>query len=785
MIQRTHTLLARLRRLFSRTEWAVRLLGLPRSPETSEERGLILLQIDGFSRTELERALRRRKMPFLTQLLQREEYELHTMYSGLPSATPAVQAELFYGVRCAVPAFAFRDHRTGQMATMYQQEVAGRIQRELEDRGANLLRDGSAYSDVYEGGKGASSFCVSSLGLSSVLREARLTGLFGVLLLHGGLLVRSAGLAVVEFAIAVWDLVRGVLGRQDFFKELKFIPTRVAVCVFLRDFVTIGVCLDAARGLPVIHANFLGYDEQAHRRGPSSRFAHWTLGGIDRAVRIITRAAERSACRDYDVWIHSDHGQEMALPYEEVYDEPVQEAVSRVFEEEGLSGPPADGESLALSFHHAVLLGGRLLQRLFAWPKRLPPATILDMAALGPVGHVYPPEGLRSEERDRVARALVTRAHIPLVLAPDEAGGAFAWAPTGRKHLPEDGAEVLGESHPYRTEAAHDLVDLVHNPDAGALVLCGWRPRGRPITLAMENGAHGGPGTRETEAFACLPSDAPVSGLQPTLRPADLREAAMRFLGRAGDVAPTLVESPTRAPEVLRVMTYNVHACIGLDGKHSPERLARVIARYAPDVVALQELDRNRARTDGVDQAHAIARALDMEYHFHPSFLVEDGAYGNAVLSRLPARLVKAAGLPRTGRREQRGALWVEVDHAGGKVQILNTHLGLSGRERRVQCRALLGPDWLGDGACLGPVVLCGDFNAMPGSRAYAELTVGLQDAQRASSGPGPRKTYQRVGRIDHVFTTPGMGVMRTFVPHTRLARMASDHLPLVADLAP
>ena len=71
--------------------------------------------------------------------------------------------------------------------------------------------------------------------------------------------------------------------------------------------------MDISRGLPIIHINFLGYDEQSHRRGPHSRFAHWTLKGIDDAIARLWRAANHAAWRHYEVWVYSDHGQAPVL----------------------------------------------------------------------------------------------------------------------------------------------------------------------------------------------------------------------------------------------------------------------------------------------------------------------------------------------------------------------------------------------------------------------------------------------------------------------------------------
>ena len=96
-------------------------------------------------------------------------------------------------------------------------------------------------------------------------------------------------------------------------------------------------------------------------------------------------------------------------------------------------------------------------------------------------------------------------------------------------------------------------------------------------------------------------------------------------------------------------MTYNVHRCLGSDGTTSPSRIAEVLASCEPDIVALQELDVNRARSGGVDQAEAIARELGMHMHFHPAFEVLDERYGDALLTARPVTLLRAERLPGSG----------------------------------------------------------------------------------------------------------------------------------------
>jgi endonuclease/exonuclease/phosphatase family metal-dependent hydrolase len=240
-----------------------------------------------------------------------------------------------------------------------------------------------------------------------------------------------------------------------------------------------------------------------------------------------------------------------------------------------------------------------------------------------------------------------------------------------------------------------------------------------------------------------------------------------------------------------RVMTYNVHRCRGLDRAWSPERIADVIASCHPDIVALQELDVGRARSGHVDQAETIARDLGMDVQFFPALRVMEELYGDAILSRWPARAVHSAQLPglRLPGLEPRGALWSEIRIGDATLQVINTHLSVLGRERVLQADALLGPDWLGHPACHDPVILMGDFNATTRSRAYRRLSRRLRDVQRAMPARrgGPRRAtfpsrYPTL-RLDHIFISRSVTVLDARTVRTPLASFASDHLPVIAEL--
>lgn len=237
-----------------------------------------------------------------------------------------------------------------------------------------------------------------------------------------------------------------------------------------------------------------------------------------------------------------------------------------------------------------------------------------------------------------------------------------------------------------------------------------------------------------------------------------------------------------------RLVTYNVHRCVGVDRRLDIERIAAVIADLEPDIVCLQELDVRRARTGHVDQAQGIAARLKMDFHFHPAMKVEEELYGDAILTALPQRRIKAAGLPTLRNipgLEPRGAIWVEVAVGEHRLQVLNTHLGLVPREQRLQAVALAGTDWLGHADCRGPRMLIGDFNFTSVTRPYRYLTRDLRDAQRHAGLDRSIKTFPSAFptlRIDHCFISEEIVITGIHTPFHPLARMASDHLPLAID---
>jgi endonuclease/exonuclease/phosphatase family metal-dependent hydrolase len=179
---------------------------------------------------------------------------------------------------------------------------------------------------------------------------------------------------------------------------------------------------------------------------------------------------------------------------------------------------------------------------------------------------------------------------------------------------------------------------------------------------------------------------------------------------------------------------------------------------------------------------------------------LEEERYGVAILTHLPMSLIKTDHFPVSiGAKpnlEPRGVLWVQINVEGKMINVMNTHSGLTPTERSVQVDTLLGQEWLSHPDYKEAIILCGDFNAAPWQRTYRRLSKVLDDVQIKKIGSttlqnqGKNKNtkntfsgrYPSV-RIDHIFIDESTKVKKVKVATTSLARVASDHLPLIVDL--
>ncbi len=782
-------------RHISHREWTARRRPLE-GTGSGEQPGLLLLQIDGLARSQLERAVASRRMPFLRRLLRREGGKLHTFYSGVPSTTAAVQAELYYGVRAAVPSFSFYDRIKRQHGVMCSPEWAKDVESACAAQADGLLVGGSSWSNIYTGGASQeeSHFCAASLGLNDMWRTGKIGNIFLFILLHPLSTLMLIGLLIMEFLLAIWDFLAGIFQGEKPWPEFQLLISRVFVAIGLRELVTLGAAVDVARGLPIVHVNFVGYDEHAHRRGPGSAFAHWSLLGIDRAIATLYRAAEHSSRRDYAVWIFSDHGQDHTRSFDLEKEGGIEQVVRAALElsqEKDAAWRSRSQRRPAMPW----IPGHRAREhRAKKWAEsgQLTPGeeATFTVAAIGPVGHVYLAQPPDDAKRRAVARRLVTPGGVPGVLVKLQDNSVLWFHAGGETVVPEEVPPLLTHPEPVRAEVADDLAALARHSHSGDFILLGWSPGTDLWTFAPERGSHGGMALEETRGFVLLPPHVRLPpGSEHHIRPAALRAAALHVLNRTP--LPATLPVPVAGETLsLRLLTYNTHSCGGMDGRISPRRIARVIAAHSPDLVALQELDLGRRRSRSEDQAALIANELGMHHVFCPTLTRDEEHYGHAVLSRWPLEVVRRAflpGNPKSWWPEPRAALWVSVIIGARRLNLITTHLGLDAEERRLQMEMLTGPEWLGAVPAGEEVILCGDFNALAGSLPYRLASARLRDAQASLKGHLPLRTFSSTkpfARIDHVFASASCVVERISVPRTRLTRVASDHLPLLVDYA-
>jgi endonuclease/exonuclease/phosphatase family metal-dependent hydrolase len=234
----------------------------------------------------------------------------------------------------------------------------------------------------------------------------------------------------------------------------------------------------------------------------------------------------------------------------------------------------------------------------------------------------------------------------------------------------------------------------------------------------------------------------------------------------------------------LRIATYNVHKCRGLDLRVQPQRIAEVLHEIDADVIAMQEVLGRAGGEPQLDQAGYIAAQLGFSAFLGENRRLNGRAYGNLILSRFPLRAAYNYDISRKGR-ERRGCARVDVEVAPGMVlHVFNVHLGTAYRERRQQGRMLLTPEILNDDGLRGARVVLGDFNEWTSGLTTRLLRRHFRSVE-VKKHVGRSRTYPGVVpflHLDHIYFDPLLTLQNLKVHRTRTTLIASDHLPLVAD---
>jgi endonuclease/exonuclease/phosphatase family metal-dependent hydrolase len=236
----------------------------------------------------------------------------------------------------------------------------------------------------------------------------------------------------------------------------------------------------------------------------------------------------------------------------------------------------------------------------------------------------------------------------------------------------------------------------------------------------------------------------------------------------------------------LRVLSYNIHKCIGgVDRRYEPARVVGVIRGLDPDVVMLQEVDAGVSRSQRDQQVELLGDELGMPHRtWYPNVDVRGGGqYGNAILSRYP--IIESTNIDLTLRFKKRrsalhGVLRVRHDDIDRTVHVFNMHLGLARYERRRQLDKFLACHPFAHLHHDTPVVVGGDLNDVYGGLGELLEPAGFRGMERR---PLTFPAWGPVRPLDAIFVRGAVDFLRLARCDSALARRASDHRPLVAEV--
>lgn len=233
----------------------------------------------------------------------------------------------------------------------------------------------------------------------------------------------------------------------------------------------------------------------------------------------------------------------------------------------------------------------------------------------------------------------------------------------------------------------------------------------------------------------------------------------------------------------MRLLSYNIHKAIGgRDRRYSLDRIIGVIEEENPDIICLQEVDSNVRRSRYHHQGKLLAEYFHAAAHLEQTNVkLKNGGYGNAIISRWPFHSKHQISL-RLGRRKPRGAQIVVVDTPEGMLHLVHWHLGLAERERHWQVNHCLEHPLFRESAHL-PTLVIGDCNDWRNTLCRGHFGLcGFEQITAPASRFRSFPAYLAMGSLDKAFRRGEVHIRAARIVRTKLAKVASDHLPLVID---
>jgi uncharacterized membrane protein YvlD (DUF360 family) len=498
------------------------------------EPGVVLIQIDGLAHPILEDRIRAGGAPNLARWLRSGAVTLDRWEPLLPTQTSASQAGILHGNNDGIPGFRWWDKRTQRLMVSNHPQDAREIMRRVSN-GDGLLAEGGASIGNLLSGDASRSFLTAAT-IDDPVYEVRRSHVLDWFFVSPYSYVRwillSIGEVIKELIQARAERAAGITPRGA--RGFPYPLARAATNVLLRHLSTALVVEEMWRQTPRIYVNFVDYDEVAHHAGPDRVEARESIGGLDRIIGLIEKAAA-DAPRPYRLIVLSDHGQSPAPMFERLYDKTLEELI-RALAGEGVSvmGATAHLEHSGwfIPLLSAARIGG-LARALTGRPfRRSPGATVesekppdIVVAASGNLAHVSFP-GLPGRARMQTIDAtypglingLIRHPGIGFVMVRSEGRGPVVLGAGGTNALADGRVEGVDPIAPFGPNAAPGLRRVDAMSECGDLVVMSRFESASGEVAAFETqiGAHGGFGGMQTEAFILHPVawrvDAPLIG---------------------------------------------------------------------------------------------------------------------------------------------------------------------------------------------------------------------------------------------------------------------------------
>lgn len=512
---------------------------------TSDEPGVVIVQIDGLSHPVLSHQIRAGRVPNMARWLRHGHMRLAPWNVLLPSQTSASQAGILHGDNDDIPAFRWWEKETQRLLVSNHPRDALEIERRISNGEGLLSADGASIGNLLTGDAARSYVTMAALGdPHQGLGQTRAFAVFFVSP-HSYLnsIVLGGFEVLKEMVQAHRQQQRGIEPRMD--RSLPYPVMRAATNVLLRQLNTSLVIEEMYRGTRVIYVDFTDYDEIAHHSGPERPESLDSLDGIDRVLGLLEKAAA-DAPRPYRFVVLSDHGQSLGATFLQRYGQSLEDVVRAAMggarSVVAATGQAEQGGQLralgselgkvggAIGAVVGMLTAGRSEDRATAAEaaaaSELAPThphgqPELVVCASGNLGLIYfPPLPARQtleEIQSRYPGLVETLARHPgigCIMVRSGTRGAVVLGARGTRYLDDDRIEGEDPVAPYGDFAAESLRRIDAMRDCGDLVVISLYDESTGEVAAFEEliGSHGGLGGDQTHAFLLFPAEWPLEG---------------------------------------------------------------------------------------------------------------------------------------------------------------------------------------------------------------------------------------------------------------------------------